>query len=144
MRRPPDIPRSPGVYALIHVGQMVAYVGKCTDLAHRAAVLAWSLKNNKLPIKNLPKAPSEEWSFLAYPHNVVGELDDVVAKVMTLMAKGNVRVVNPNKRARSRDLITYKGKTCSLAEHAEDAGVNYATAYRRYRAGKPMEEVLGS
>jgi len=58
---------------------------------------------------------------------------------------GNCRWATPKQQANNTKnslFITYKEKTQTLKEWAEELGLNYATIYRRYRHGYPTEKML--
>ena len=133
MLRRPEIPKEPGTFVLAHVQTKTAYVGYCRDLRHRAAIWDYNLRRAIYPVKGMPTYPSEEWQYWDY----AGKPVDAVRRA--LEEHGYTLI---NERSRSREPITYQGKTQSLAEHARDAGISYALAYKRWRAGKPMDEVL--
>ena len=59
----------------------------------------------------------------------------------------NCRWVTPKKNANNRIsnvFITYKNKTMSIAEWAEELGINQKTLYWRYKNGWSDEEILSN
>jgi len=139
VQKPPNLPTSPGVYIVVHILTKVAYIGKCADLRHRAAIWTRHFKNKEknpsyeIPISGLPVHPSSEWQFIGYP---TSDLGAIRAKLLGL------GVTFVNKGSRTRDLITFRGKSASLAEHAKDAGIPYTMAYSRKQAGKSLDEIF--
>lgn len=140
MQKPENLPKTAGVYVLLHEGKRVAYVGKCANIRHRAYVWEYNFRllamnpDHKMPIRDFPKDTLEhDWQFGGVP----GVEDKPLRQAL---AEQGYRILND--KTRIRDLIEYNGRSMTLSEHAKLAGVPYTKAYYRYRAGKPMEEVL--
>lgn len=141
------IPHEPGVYVLGHTQLMQAYVGECKDLRHRASVWDYNFKQAvrtlssggswKFPVKDFVFDPAQgEWTFFVFPAQSGVDAEGVRKYFEEL----GYKIINP--KIRQRGLITYKGKEATLAEHARDAGIPYALAYKRRSRGKSMVEVL--
>lgn len=139
MQRPPNLSTSAGVFAVVHKKTKIAYIGFCSNLIHRATIWARYFRqkkddpNYKIPIANIPDYPSDEWAFMQF-------LTDDVEKTREVFAKADFTIIN--QKTKSRKLITFRGKTARLGEHAKDAGISYATVYRRLGLGKTLEEAL--
>jgi hypothetical protein len=142
-----DLPAQAGVYALIGSRPQadqhtVGYVGVCANLRHRAAIWDYNFKQratnpaHEMPVKNLPpEIPSESWTFLGWTDADSDEVRKALAD------KG---VILLNDKTRVHELITYKGKTCTFAEHCRDHDIKYSRAYARLKKGKTLDEVFAA
>lgn len=140
LHHPPEIPTTAGVYVLATLkGGHRAYVGRCANLRHRAAVWAYHFRkqaedaSHTMPAMGLPVLPSHEWLFVAYPGRTV---EDVRA---ALVAQ-NYTIIN--QRTRVPVSITYAGRTLTLGEHAANVGLPYTTCYKRWQRGKTPAEIF--
>jgi hypothetical protein len=142
MQKPDNLPKSSGVYILLHEPTMVAYVGNCSNLRHRAAVWEYNFKqlakdpSHKMPVRGFPTdTKSEDWQFGGLPsHNE--------ATIRTALVNQGWKMLN--EHTRSIATVDWNGKIASLAEHARDAGIKYTKAYYRHKAGKPLNEVFAT
>jgi len=147
MQKPPNLPTTEGVYAIVSLrtmsgeadGSRIAYVGHCANLRHRAAIWEYRFrqrtksKKNKLPAKGLPDWPSDQWAFMDWPK---GDIEET----RRILEKHGFRIVNSATRIRGD--ITWAGKTQSLADHARDLSMPYTLVYYRWSRGKPLDEVF--
>lgn len=140
MQKQDNLTREPGVYLLVNEARKVAYIGKCGNIRHRAAVWDYNFRKlaedpeHRMPVRDWPKNTNEEdWQFCGWT-----QLD---AEIMrnALIEQGYTLL---NDKVRSREMLDYNGRTMSLAEHCKAEGVNYTRAYYRLRAGKPLEKVF--
>jgi hypothetical protein len=150
MRKPSNIPRGDGVYAVVTLdtvsgkpdGTRVAYVGWCANLQQRANIWEYRFRQvakgkGTLPAKGLPDFPSDKFGFLIWPG-----LDGTkgVKKVRAQLESAFFEIIN--KKSRVREEIEWNGKTATLAEHARDAGMKYAAVYYRLQQGWPLDKVF--
>ena len=136
MKKPAEIPTEAGTFALVHIPTKKVYVGKCANLRHRAAIWDHNFRKdmNKLPIKGLPTGGvPEDWEFMFWTMTPPKTVQAIMAKA------GHILV---NDTIRSRDILTYEGKTGTLADLARHFGIPYTMAYYRRVAGKPLDEVF--
>lgn len=141
MQKPANLPKTEGVYIVLHDGLKVAYVGNCKNIRHRAAIWEYNFRkqakdpDHPMPVHGFPKDTNEaDWQFGGMP----GYSVDVVRQA--LQANG-YKILND--KTRSRDLLEWNGKVATLAEHARDTKVPYTKAYYRWKAGKSLDEVFG-
>lgn len=141
MQKPDNLPKTPGVYVLLHDGRKLAYVGNCSNLRHRLAVWEHNFRklakdpSHKMPVRDFPvDTTTDEWSFGGMP----GYND---ATIRQALLSDGWKILNDTTR--SIATVEWNGKIASLAEHARDAKVKYTKAYYRFKAGKPLEEVFG-
>lgn len=150
MYREPDvIPLSPGVFALINRKRRFAYVSYTGNLQKRSHSMSHMLLSHDAddtaywPIKDLPKHPSDEYTFKVMAVDVKD--DDALAGI----AKAQRRYMNKGykiiggQRAAS-PMVTYKGKRMTLADVVRQySKAKYLTVYRRIERGWTLEQALG-
>lgn len=138
-RHPAELPVTSGVYVLASIKGRVAYVGRCANLRHRAAVWASHFRKqaedprHAMPVMDLPYLPGDEWMFVAYP-------DRSIEEVRAALAGQGYNMIN--RRTRVPVSITYAGRTLTLGEHAANVGLPYATCYKRWQRGKTPGEIF--
>jgi len=143
MQKPSDLPKGPGVYMLLCPVLKIAYVGKCANVRHRAAIWKHHFKklatdpNHPLPVRHWPRDKPEamngdNWEF--------GHVKHSVEALRAAIVEGGYTLLNDETRVRAD--ITYLGRTASLIVHCRELGVPYTRAYYRLKAGKPLPEVF--
>lgn len=140
MQKAANLPKTSGTYILLCPLKMLAYVGKCSNIRHRAAVWEYNFRkraenpDHVMPVRDWPKdVPDDQWQF--------GGLPDLhVEIVRAALEKEGYNIMNQSTRV--RDEIEYKGKKATLAEHAREADIPYTKVYYRFKAGKTLDEVF--
>jgi hypothetical protein len=147
MRRPADIPNTPGVFVLLHADAKYAYVNEARDLKERATMWATHLKahdRNGTPIRvrNWPReleAKGDEWEF-RYSTDTTGEYAVTVESMAAYLTRAGWKVIRAKQRAQ---LHIVQGIEASLKAHCERLGIaEWRTVYRRVRSGQTPEEAL--
>jgi hypothetical protein len=149
MQKPPDIPRTAGIFALFHKATNEAYVNTTNNLYQRAIMWAAHLRhyfedNGALPpVRYLPRYAPDEWEFWFTTATTATTTapGQTLENVRDLLAKGGWRIINPLKQPRKKYLID--GKSQSLAKHAADRGMKFYTVYKRLERGMSVEQALG-
>jgi hypothetical protein len=148
-REPATILALPGVYALINRKRRFAYVAYTANLQKRSHSMSHMLmshdedKKTYWPIKDLPKHPSGEFTFLV----VSTEVKPAAARAGIALAQKafvakNYRIIDGFRAA--SPMVTVAGKAMSLAEAVRDhSKVKYLTAYRRIERGWTTRQALG-
>jgi len=140
MIRDQNIPAKPGAFALVHAKSKVAYVGLGKNLQQRAQMWGYHLDkagddpDYRVPIKNFPRHPSDQWAFLVF----LDQIDEIVRD--GLLKKG-FTIINP--RSRVRQEFYFDGVTASLMQHAKRLGVSWPKAYYLSSKGFTVRQALG-
>lgn len=135
MQKPPDLKRVPGVFALLHKATAEAYVNETKDLRQRAMLWEMHLSKGRVPAKDFPKYPSDEWEF--WVDGIEGAtLDDVRQS----LAKSGWKIINSYK---PRKTYVINGVEGSLATHCQTYSLKVHTVYKRLSRGMTVEQALG-
>lgn len=152
MYREPDvIPLAAGVFALINRKRRFAYVSYTSNLQKRSHSMSHMLLAHDAdpkvywPIKDLPKHPSDEFTFkvmvegsFAHPNKAA----EAVAAAQRKFVRKGYRLI-AGQRA-TNPMVTLRGKRMTLADAVRETGkVKYLTAYRRLERGWTVEQALG-
>lgn len=148
MYREPDvIPLTAGVFALINRKRRFAYVSYTGNLQKRSHSMSHMLLAHDAdpkvywPIRDLPKHPSDEYTFVVVAETKRGALEEIAKAQRKYMNKG-YRIIGGQRAA--SPMVTLKGKRMTLAEAVrEHSKVKYLTAYRRLERGWSVEQALG-
>jgi hypothetical protein len=151
MYREPDvIPLQAGVFALLNRKRRFAYVSYTGNLQKRSHSMSHMLLSHDAdakvywPIRDLPKHPSDEFTFKVMSLHMDGVNDplEMVARAQKKFMNKGYRIIG-GQRAVS-PMVTLKGKQMTLAEAVRDhSKVKYLTAYRRLERGWTVEQALG-
>jgi len=150
-REPDDIPLKPGVFALINRKRRFAYVSYTGNLQKRSHSMSHMLLSHDhdpkvyWPIRDLPKHPSDEYTFrverLDERHDGENSLAAVANIQKRYMAKG-YKIVSGHRA--TSPTVTLDGRKMTLAEAVRDySQVKYLTAYRRIERGWTVRQALG-
>ena len=149
IREPAVVLAVPGVYALINRKRRFAYVAYTANLQKRSHSMSHMLmsqdsdKKAYWPIKELPKHPSDEFTFLVVSTDVkpAAARAGIALAQRAFIAK-NYRIIEGYRAA--SPMVTVDGKPMSLAEAVrEHSKVKYLTAYRRIERGWTTRQALG-
>lgn len=148
-REPPYVPAAAGVFALLNRKRRFAYVAYTSSLQKRSHSLAHMLASHDRdpksywPIRDLPKHPSDEFSFVVLADAVKPDQSlGAVAVAQKAFAAKSYRIVGGHRAA--APLITFGGRKISLAVAVrEHSDVVYITAYRRLMRGWTPRQALG-
>lgn len=150
-REPDDIPLKPGVFALVNRRRKFAYVSYTGNLQKRSHSMSHMLLshdgNPKIywPIRDLPKHPSDEFTFrverLDQKHDGDNSLAAVANVQKRYIAKG-YRIITGHRA--TSPMVTLEGRKMTLADAVRDySTVKYLTAYRRIERGWTVKQALG-
>jgi len=155
MRRPAQIPALPGVFALMNGRRKFVYVAYSQNLQKRSHSMSHMLMNQDRskkaywPIKDLPKHPSDEFTFVEMLSPVPPEkaLQKIAQVQRGFMAK-NFRIISGHRAG--TPVITLGGRKLNLAEAVRGANhsgksnpAKYSTVYRRIQRGWLPKQALG-
>lgn len=148
MYREPDvIPLTAGVFALVNRKRRFAYVSYTGNLQKRSHSMSHMLLSHDAdpraywPIRDLPKHPSDEYTFVVMQKDAADPLEAVTRAQRKYLNKG-YRIVNGQRAA--SPMVTVNGKRMTLADAVRKTGkVKYLTAYRRLERGWTTEQALG-
>lgn len=142
MKKPDDLKRVPGVFALLHAQTAQAYVNETKDLKQRAMLWETHLRNFEegtgiVPAKDFPRYPHAEWEFWTSGHSLSVTRD--------LLATQGWNVINDFKPRKTYRIVHPNGVTIdgSLAQHCKNAGLKVHTVYKRLNRGMSVEQALG-
>lgn len=150
-REPAVVPLKRGVFALVNKKRRFAYIAFTSNLQKRSHSMSHMLlaqdKSKKAywPIKDLPKHPSDEFTFVVERQKGVTNENSMaqVALVQRAYQGKGYKVIDGQRSA--SPMVTYKGKKMSLVDAIKASGskVKYLTAYRRLERGWSVEQALG-
>lgn len=143
MQKPHDLPRTAGVFALLHAASAEAYVNETKNL--RARALLWEMwldnqQNNvaRVPARNFPSYRSDEWRFWV-------SAEDHATTRLSLTQQG-WRLINsyrPRQSYAVTDPATGEIATGTLSELSRRFDVAALAAYKRLAKGMSVEQALG-
>jgi len=150
-RQPDEIPLQPGVFALVNTKRRFAYVSYTGNLQKRSHSMSHMLLSHDAdpnvywPIRDLPKHPSDEYTFkverLDSKHDGESSLSAVANVQKRYMAKG-YRIVSGHRA--TSPTITLEGRKMTLADAVRDYSKSkYLTVYRRIERGWSIKAALG-
>ena len=150
-REPDEIPLQPGVFALLNRKRRFAYVSYTNNLQKRSHSMSHMLLVHDAdpkcywPIRDLPKHPSDEYTFkvmrLDAKHTGDASLAAVATAQKALIAKG-YRVITGHRA--TSPTVSFEGRRMTLAEAVRDySDVKYLTVYRRVERGWTIRQALG-
>lgn len=149
-REPVQVPAQSGVYALVNRKRRFAYVAYTGNLQKRSHSMSHMLlqqdqsKKSYWPIRNMPKHPSDEFTFLTIIFPVTpANADEMIAKACEGFRERNYTIIEGNRM--SVPMVTFKGKQMSVVEaiEASRSKVKYLTVWRRIERGWTPEQALG-
>lgn len=159
IREPAAIPAERGVYALLNRKRRFVYVAYTQNLQKRSHSMSHMLMNQDRskkaywPIKDLPKHPSDEFTFVVMAKNVPPEksLAAIAVAQRGFMAK-NYTIVGGHRAG--SPIVSLNGRKQSLAEavrstiegarkNSPAADLKYSTVYRRLQRGWSVKQALG-
>jgi len=150
IREPPFIPADKGVYALVNRRRRYAYVAYTQNLQKRSHSMSHMLMaqdddaKSYWPIKELPKHPSDEYTFIVLS---VGVAADRSLAAIAVAEKGfvakNYTIVGGHRAG--SPVISLGGKRMSLTDAIKASGsaIKYLTVYRRIERGWTVRQALG-
>ena len=150
-RSPDEIPLKPGVFALVNAKRRFAYISYTGNLQKRPHSMSHMLLSHDAdptiywPIRDLPKHPSDEYTFtvvrLDRKHAGDSSLVAVAEAQKRYMAKG-YRIVTGHRA--TSPTVSLDGRRMTLADAVRDySDVKYLTAYRRIERGWTVRQALG-
>ena len=145
LRDPVEVPRKPGIFALICKSSRVAYVAYTSDLQKRSHSLSHMLHNPKThwSIKDLPKLSPENYTFTVISEDVSAKrAAALISATKQSMKKRKYRVVEGSRRP--TPLVTLNGQPMTLlaAIKAAKCKSAYITVWRRLSRGWSTEQAL--
>ena len=148
-REPVEIPRKPGVFALINSkSQRCGYVAYATDLQKRSHSFAHMLAHPKThwSIRDLPHAPADEWVFTLIGTTASRARGDrLIAHTKDQLRLSKYRVIEGDRSARPTVLYpSSPSEALSLAEAIRRAKCKraYITVWRRLDRGWTVAQAL--
>lgn len=145
LRDPVEIPRKPGIFALLSKSARVAYVAYTQDLQKRSHSMSHMLHNPKThwSIKALPKLAPGEFVFTVIHDGVTPKRAvALVAATKDAMRARKYKVVEGARKP--TPFVTYKGQAMTLpaAIKAARCKANYITVWRRLSRGWTVPQAL--
>jgi|SRR5262245_14399978 len=150
IREPAFIPADKGVYALVNRKRRFAYVAYTQNLQKRSHSMSHMLmaqddsRKSYWPIKELPKHPSDEFTFVVLS---VGVPPDRSLSAIAIAERGfnakNYTIISGHRAG--SPTITFNGKRMPLTDAIKASGskVKYLTVYRRLERGWSVRQALG-
>jgi hypothetical protein len=150
IRDPVEVPRKPGIFALMSKSARVAYVAYTSDLQKRSHSLSHMVQNSKThwSIKNLPKLAPDEFIFMVLHEDVRPErAAKLVAATKDLMRARKYRVIEGARSPTPLIRIKLNGGQAvamSIPEAMKKTKCrsHYITVWRRIERGWTPEQAL--
>lgn len=144
-RDPVQIPRKPGIFALINSRRRFVYVAYTSDLQKRSHSLAHMLQNPKThwSIKDLPTHPAGEYLFMVLHEDTApARAQRLVAATQREFSDKRYTIVSGSRSA--VPLVTFKNQEMPLTEAISLAKckAKYITVWRRLERGWTVEQSL--
>jgi hypothetical protein len=150
-REPDEIPLRPGVFALVNRKRNFVYVSYTGNLQKRSHSMSHMLLTYDAdpkcywPIRDLPKHPSDEYTFkverLDEKHDGDSSLAAVASAQKRYVAKG-FRIITGH-RATSPTVVLDRRRMTLAAAVRDYSQVKYLTVYRRLERGWTIKQALG-
>lgn len=140
MQRPPDIPMTPGVFAIHHLASKQAYVNTAQNLRQRSIIWAHHLNahekdpTHSVRVRNWPAFPSDQWEFWF-------TTTDTATHVQQLFRDGGYTLIN--ERVRKRQTHVVQGIEDTLLGHCRRLGIPWGAVYKRVERGETPEQAMG-
>lgn len=152
MREPVQVPSERGIYALVNKKRRLAYVGYTKNLQKRSHSLSFFLsqqdksKRAYWPIRNMPKYPSDEFTFVVLAAGCAPDKAPAALKVARLGFEARkYTLVEGSRSSAIAPMVTFEGKQMTLVEAIKrsESRVSYLAAWRRIDRGWTVEQALG-
>jgi len=145
MQRPPTIPQSAGVFALLHAKSRQAYVNVAGNLRQRATIWAHHLNasdrdpTHSMRVRNWPRFPSDEWEFWMMEHLTPPLVIEAIKKSFVSQGWSLISGRSPKRVAH-----VVQGVSDTLLGHCRRLGIKgWAGVYKRVERGETAAQALG-